>query len=46
MLLGLCEAGLIQAVGISSDPDTDTYRPERAEGITGRLGRIFNRRHA
>jgi predicted phage terminase large subunit-like protein len=46
MAISKLQNGCFTAAGISSDPDTDTYRPERAEGITGRLGRIFNRRHA
>lgn len=41
MLLGLCEAGLVPAVGVSVEPERDTYRRERPEGMLSRFGRFF-----
>jgi len=38
MLLGLCEAGMIPATSVSSEPDKTDYHSERRRGIFERIG--------
>lgn len=46
MLLGLCEEGLVPAIGVSSEHAKDDYRAERRSGILDRFTSRFSRRAA